>query len=67
MIANKKRMSRARIQYYVDIIIGVNVEADLYSKEELTSMQRIIEQIGSYQMIARSQDQIKYCNLVIRP
>ncbi|TNE64842.1 MAG: hypothetical protein EP344_03455 [Bacteroidetes bacterium] len=51
----------------MDFIIGVSVEADLYSKDELTSMEKIIEQIGSYQMIARSQDQLTYCNLVIRP
>ena len=51
----------------MDIIIGVNVEGDLYGKEELLSMEHIIEQIGSYQMIARTQEQLQYCDVVIRP
>ncbi|MCC6460565.1 MAG: patatin-like phospholipase family protein [Saprospiraceae bacterium] len=51
----------------MDIIIGVTVEAGLYKKEELQSIQKIIEQVGSYQMEARSREQLQYCDLVIRP
>lgn len=51
----------------MDMIIGINVEAPLYKKEDLFSIEKLIEQIGSYQMIAHSQEQMQYCNLVIRP
>lgn len=51
----------------MDIVIGINVESGPYGKDQLLSMEKIIEQIGSYQMIARSREQLQYCNLVIRP
>ncbi len=51
----------------MDIVIGINVEAGLYDKQQLRSMEKIIEQIGSYQMMARSKEQIPFCDLVIRP
>ena len=51
----------------MDIVIGINVEAGLYDKQQLRSMEKIIEQIGSYQMTARSREQIPFCDLVIRP
>ncbi|MCB9314909.1 MAG: patatin-like phospholipase family protein [Lewinellaceae bacterium] len=51
----------------MDIVIGINVESKLYGKDELLSMEKIIEQIGSYQMIARSREQTEYCDLLILP
>lgn len=51
----------------MDIVIGINVEAGLYDKQQLQSMEKIIEQIGSYQMTARSREQIPFCDLVIWP
>lgn len=51
----------------MDIIIGVNVEAGLYKKNELRSLEKIIEQIGSFQMTTRSKEQVKYCDLLLNP
>jgi len=51
----------------MDIVIGSTVETGLYTKEELQSIEKIIEQVGSYQMEARSREQLNFCNLVIRP
>lgn len=51
----------------IDIVIGVTVEAGLYKKDQLQSFEKIIEQVGSYQMEARSREQRQYCDIVIRP
>jgi NTE family protein len=51
----------------MDIVIGITVEAALYTKDELQSIEKIIEQVGSYQMEARSREQMQYCDIVIRP
>jgi len=51
----------------MDIVIGSTVEAGLYTKDELQSIEKIIEQVGSYQMEAQSREQLHFCNLVIRP
>lgn len=51
----------------MDFIIGITVEAGLYKKEQLQSIEKIIEQVGSYQMEARSREQRQYCDIVIRP
>lgn len=51
----------------MDFIIGITVEAGLYKKEQLQSLEKIIEQVGSYQMEARSREQRQYCDIVIRP
>lgn len=51
----------------VDIVIGVTVEAGLYDKDQLQSIEKIIEQVGSYRMEARSREQLQFCDSVIRP
>jgi NTE family protein len=51
----------------MDIVIGINVESKPYKKDELLSIEKIFEQISSYQMIARSKEQIQHCDLIIRP
>lgn len=51
----------------MDVVIGITVEAGLYKKDQLQSIEKIIEQVGSYQTEARSREQMQYCNLVIRP
>ncbi len=51
----------------MDIIIGVNVEAGLYGKDELQSIEKIIDQVISFQMVARSREQVQYCDLIIWP
>jgi NTE family protein len=51
----------------VDIVIGVNVEQGLYGKEDLFTIDKIIEQISSFQMVQNSEDQLEYCDYLIRP
>ncbi|MCB9340428.1 MAG: patatin-like phospholipase family protein [Lewinellaceae bacterium] len=51
----------------VDIVIGINVEADLLEKPELNSFQNIISQISSFQMTENSAMQYLYCDLLICP
>ncbi|MBK8558291.1 MAG: patatin-like phospholipase family protein [Lewinellaceae bacterium] len=51
----------------VDIIIGVNIESGLYSKEQLNSIEKIISQVGSFQMDASTKEQLAYCDIVIHP
>ncbi len=51
----------------MDIIIGISVEAGLYEQAELSSIERIILQISSYQAAVRSEEQVQYCDLLIKP
>lgn len=51
----------------MDIVIGVNVEADLYEKKELNSIEKIIMQISSFQMTQKSSEQYLYTDLLICP
>jgi NTE family protein len=51
----------------VDIIIGVNVEQGLYGQEDLFTIDKIIEQVSSFQMVQNSEDQLQYCDVLIRP
>lgn len=51
----------------MDIVIGVNVEGGLYSKEQLGTFDKIIEQVSSFQMVQRSREQRQYCDLIIYP
>lgn len=51
----------------MDIVIGVNVEADLYEKRELNSVEKIIMQISSFQMTQKSSEQYLYTDLLICP
>ncbi len=51
----------------MDIVIGVNVEGGLHTKEELSGIDKIIEQVSSFQMVQRSLEQRQYCDLIIYP
>ncbi len=51
----------------VDLVIGVNVESDLFEKQELNSVEKIIMQISSFQMTQKSAEQYLYCDLLICP
>lgn len=51
----------------MDYIIGVSVEDGLYEKEELNSALKILGQISSFQMVNRSREQMKHCDLLLRP
>ncbi len=51
----------------MDILIGVNVEEGLYGRHELTSLEKLITQIGSFQMNAKSIEQLPYCEVLICP
>ncbi len=50
-----------------DIIIGISVEDGLYKKEDLTSMMSIIEQITSFKMVEKSDQQKKLADIYIKP
>ncbi len=51
----------------VDIIIGVSVEDGLYHEDELGSIGNLLVQIGSFQMVERSKEQVKYCDIYLHP
>lgn len=51
----------------VDIIIGVNVEGELYKRENLTSIASILAQIINFQMYRKSDKQIEKVNVYMRP
>lgn len=51
----------------VDIIIGVNVQGKLSSRNELSSVASILGQIINFQMYKKSDDQVKMVDFYIRP
>ena len=51
----------------IDIIIGVDVEGRLYEKEKLTSVISILNQIVSYQMYNKSDEEKKKLDVYIHP
>ncbi len=51
----------------MDIIIGVDVEGDLYTKEDITSVVAIMSQIMSYQMYANSKKQRAAVDVYVHP
>ncbi len=51
----------------MDLLIGVNVEEGLYGRNELTSLEKLITQIGSFQMNTKSVEQLPYCDVLICP
>jgi len=50
-----------------DIIIGVDVGARLYPKDELNSVLRIIDQAMSFQMVTNTRSQQERCDVLITP
>ncbi len=51
----------------VDIVIGINVEEDLLDVSALNSLEKILLQIGSYQLAENSSKQYPYADLLICP
>lgn len=51
----------------VDIIIGVNVQGNLYNKDELASVASILAQIINFQMYNKADEQIELVNIYMRP
>lgn len=51
----------------MDLVIGVNVEEGLLGRNELNSLEKLITQIGSFQMNERSEEQLPYCDVLICP
>jgi len=51
----------------MDLVIGVNVEEGLYGRLELTSLEKLITQIGSFQMNEKSEEQLPFCDVLICP
>ncbi len=50
-----------------DIVIGVDVTAPLYKKEELNSLIKVMEQSISFRGSASTEQQQKLCDILIRP
>ncbi|RLD83635.1 MAG: hypothetical protein DRJ07_06305 [Bacteroidetes bacterium] len=50
-----------------DIIIGVNVGAPLYKKDELSSMLAIMDQASSFRNAILTEDEKKLCDILISP
>lgn len=50
-----------------DIIIGVDVGAPLLKQEQLNSFWSIIDQTASFQIVASTKEQRKYCDYLIVP
>lgn len=51
----------------VDIVIGVNVEEGLLGRNELNSIEKLVTQIGSFQMTQNSESQLPICDMLICP
>ena len=51
----------------VDIIIGVNVQGQLYNRNELSSVSSILSQIISFKIYEKVDEQVKLVNIYIRP
>ncbi len=51
----------------MDIVIGVNVESGLYTSDELRGIDKIIDQVSSFQMVQNSLAQLDFCDVVIYP
>lgn len=51
----------------MDLVIGVNVEEGLLGRNELNSLEKLITQIGSFQMNEKSEEQLQYCDVLICP
>jgi NTE family protein len=50
-----------------DIIIGVDLRKDLYSAEEVGSIDRLTAQIISFYSLRKDSVNYSYCNIVIKP
>ena len=50
-----------------DIIIGVNVQGELSTKDELTSIAGVLKQIINFQMYSKTDSQVKMVNLHLKP
>ncbi|GAB5555883.1 MAG: patatin-like phospholipase family protein [Schleiferiaceae bacterium] len=51
----------------VTTVIAVDVQATLYSKEELTSIDKVLEQVGSFQNNNSYQAQVLNADILIKP
>ena len=51
----------------MDIVIGVDVGAKLYAKDELNSVVKVLEQISSYGGAASTAEQRNLCDILISP
>ncbi len=51
----------------VDIILGVNVQGELYKKENLTSVATLLSQIINFQMYRKADKQIEGVTVYMRP
>lgn len=50
-----------------DIIIGVEVSASLYTKDQLNSVFQIMDQVSSFEAARSNAEQAKMCDILIKP
>ena len=50
-----------------DILIGVDVQTELSSRDGLSSVYQIIDQMSSFRMAERNRNEREICDLIIRP
>jgi NTE family protein len=55
------------IEMGADIVIAVDVSSELYSKEKLNSLVRVMEQSVNFRGIERSREQQKLADILIKP
>lgn len=65
-VANNFPVERMRNKD-IDIIIGVNVQGELATREEMTSVTSILQQIINFQMYKKSDSQLGEVDIYIRP
>ncbi|WP_026775866.1 patatin-like phospholipase family protein [Polaribacter sp. Hel_I_88] len=51
----------------IDIVIGVDVEGELFEKDKINSAVALLNQIMSYQMYSKSDEEIKKLDVYIHP
>jgi len=51
----------------VDIVIGVDIGAELYIKDELETVVNLMEQISSFKGVGSTQEQRQLCDILITP
>ena len=51
----------------MDIVIGVDVEGKLFQKENINSVVALLNQIMSYQMYSKTDEEIKQLDVYIHP
>ena len=66
-IRNNLPIAVLKQQKGMDYIIAVDVQSDLYTKDELNSFLKILDQVGSFNNALYYEEQKQYADIIIRP